>query len=476
MEDEVGMSSIALMFGVWAMTLGAEAQSPSGSTAPTLPDIDQVVAAFEAADRACNGGKGCSDSADSGTLGWGESSWLRNYWEMYELTGQRRWWDKIIDHFNRMIAHMTDHDGDGFKSWQTTTYSVALIRAEALHNRGTATIDVKRAKLFDIKQAHQVTGHRYLIEFADGKTYIIRDATVSKVLSPRAAYESGKPVTVAPQITVTITGGPIQGDTFGIWTTAPGAVEYVVHQGMVLTSVARLIEAALKRPADDPYHKKALESLGVIERHFLEGNEKYWIDTGDGAGAYRFTPDPTERYPNRILPHNQYLALARTWLILADATGKEPYRRRATAMARNFKRALRIVDGAYEWNYWDWIEDGKPGHSGVEDSSHGSIDVGFVVEAARRGVVFDANDTRRLAKTLLDRMWNRSTTDPRFGSHVNTARGDALPVKEWVGLCQWDPKVLDVIATAVMKRCGNADRAVLLPAVLAAKRRMVSTK
>jgi hypothetical protein len=161
---------------------------------------------------------------------------------------------------------------------------------------------------------------------------------------------------------------------------------------------------------------------------------------------------------------------------LADATGKEAYRRRATAMAKNFKRSLRLVDGAYEWNYWDWIEDGKSGHSGVEDSSHGSIDVGFIVEAARRGVVFYADDARRLAKTLLDRMWNRSTTDPQFGSQVNTSKGGELPVRDWTDLCQWDPKILDVIATAVMKRRAGAERATALPMVLAAKRRMNSTK
>jgi hypothetical protein len=251
MEDEVAMSTIAFTFGTWTMVVGANAQTDGGSTAPTLPNIDQVTAAFEAADQGCNGGKGCSESADSGTLGWGESAWLRNYWEMYELTGQTRWWDKIIGHFDRMIANMTDHDGDGFKSWQTKTYSTALIRAEALHNRGTAAIEVKRGKVFDIHQARQITGHRYLVEFVDGQSYTIRDATAAKVLVPRAAYGSGRPITVAPQVLIAITGQPVQGDTFSISTTAPGPVEYVVHQGMVLTPVARFSEVALKRPADD---------------------------------------------------------------------------------------------------------------------------------------------------------------------------------------------------------------------------------
>lgn len=469
------VSAVVLSFG--AILAGPSAQVPAQPVlSPAIPTIEQVVAAFEAADKACNDGKGHSESPDSGTLGWGESTWLRTYWELYELTGQTRWWDKIIEHFERMIAHMTDHDGDGFKSWQTRTYSTALIRAEPLHNRGTATLSVKQAKIFNNEQAREVTGHRYLVEFIDEKTYTVRDATAGKVLVPREPYKSGKSIAVAPHVVITLAGGPVQGDMFSVSTTAPGPVEYVVHQGMVLTPVARFIEAVLKRSPEDRYHVKAREFLAVIERHFLEGNEKYWIDTGDGAGAYRFTPDPTERYPNRILPHNQYLAPARTWLILADATGKALYRQRATAMAKNFKRALRLTEGAYEWYYWDWIENGKPDHSGMEDTSHGHIDVGFVVEAARRGVVFDAEDARRLANTLLGRMWNGSMTDPRFGSHVNTSKGNSLPVVDWIDLCQWDPKVFDVIATAVMTRCDRTEQATLLPTVLAVKQRTCARK
>ena len=443
---------------------------------PELPTLEQVIAAFEAADKACNDGKGRSESPDSASLGWGESSWLRCYWELYELTSQTRWWDKIIEHFDRMLATMTDHDGDGFKSWQTTKYSIALIRAEPMHNRGTAAIAVKQAKLFNGKQARQVAGHRYLIEFIDAKTYAVRDATTAQVLVAKAVYASGQPITVAPHVVVTVTGKPEQGDRFCIWTTAPRPVEYVVHQGMVLTSVARFIEVAIKRPAGDRYRAKAEAYLAAIEKHFLQGNEKSWIDTGDGAGAYRFTPEPTERYPNRILPHNQYLALARTWLVLADVAKNPLFRQRAVAMAKNFKRALRLVDGAYEWYYWDWIENGQPGHSGVEDTSHGHIDVGFAVEAVRRGVVFTDEDGRRLARTLLVRMWDGSTTQPRFGGRVDTKEGDKLPVADWIELGQWDPKAFDLIATATAAQFKPDRSSTRMATVLVAKQRIERAK
>ncbi|MBN1343197.1 MAG: AGE family epimerase/isomerase [Phycisphaerae bacterium] len=459
-------SAIAWILGV---TLAASAP-PAGAARP-LPPVEKLVTDFETADKAHNNGKGDSESPDSSSLGWGESGWLRNYWEVYELTGQTRWWDKIIDHFDRMIAHLTDHDGDGFKSWQTKRYSTALIRAEALHNRGTAAIQVPTPKLFDGKKAAQVADRRYLVEFLDARTFRLRNAATLKVLTDKVSYKSGQAITIAPNVQVTITGKPEQGDTFSIWTTAPRPIEYVVHQGMVLKPVAWFIEAALKRPSGDAYHKKAKDYLAVIEKHFLLGNEKYWTDTGDGAGAYRFTPEPTERYPNRILPHNQYLALARAWLILADATGNDLYRRRAEAMAKNFKRALRDVDGAYEWDYWDWIENGKPDSSRAEDSSHGTIDVGFVIEAARRGVVFTDGDARCLAKTMTSRMWNGSTDAPRFGDRVDTNVGDRLPLVDWVDLGKWDPRIFDLLTAALMAGPETPDRAWRIITLLNARKR-----
>jgi hypothetical protein len=461
------MSSLILTTGLCLFTLG---QARLDAAATRLPDLPQVVAAFESADKACNDGKGLSESPDSSTLGWAESGWLRCYWEMYQLTGQTRWWDKITSHFDRMVANMTDHDGDGFKSWQTTRYSTALVRVEALHNRGTATVMTKQPVIYDIKKAHAVTGHRYLLEFIDRESYRIKDATEPKILIDKARYADGRDLALAGPVTIVIHGHAEPGDTFAVSTTAPAPIEYVVHQGMVLTPLAWFIEAALKRPKDDPYRAKAQAYLAVIEKHFLQGNEKYWLDTVDGAGAYRNSPAPTQRYPNRILPHNQYLALARAWLILADATGNDLFRRRAVAMAKEFKRHLRLVGGAYEWNYWDWTEAGKPDHSSVEDTSHGRIDVGFVVEAVRRGVVFNEVDARRLARTVLDRMWNGSTSDPRFGGRVNTKEGNGVPLYDYIDLCQWEPKLFPLLAAMASRDAGH--RPVRMLTVLAARQHL----
>jgi hypothetical protein len=130
--------------------------------------------------------------------------------------------------------------------------------------------------------------------------------------------------------------------------------------------------------------------------------------------------------------------------VLKDVSRKRLYVDRAERMARNFRRHLQRTGRAYTWHYWDWVEAGNPGHSEAEDTSHGSIDIGFAVEACRRGVVFRDSDLKRFAHTVLDQMWNGSIEDPNIGERVNTREGEGRSIRDWIDLCQWHPKVWDV--------------------------------
>ena len=116
---------------------------------------------------------------------------------------------------------------------------------------------------------------------------------------------------------------------------------------------------------------------------------------------YVFTNNPTQRFPLYSLPHNQYLAPARTCMVLGQLEGYEGAElcaERARMMATYFHDNLRLTDeGAYEWNYWDPLE-GEDVRSYVEDTGHGTIDVGFAAEATRRGVVFTNEDMERFAR------------------------------------------------------------------------------
>jgi hypothetical protein len=121
-------------------------------------------------------------------------------------------------------------------------------------------------------------------------------------------------------------------------------------------------------------------------------------------------------------------------------------------MARNFKRALREKEGCYVWNYHDRVEAGKMLHSRVEDTSHGRIDIAFVVEAIQRGVVFTEADGQRFARTLMDLMWNGSTTKPMFGRYIDTTTKPVFIVNGWIKLCRFDPRIAEIMATGTARQ------------------------
>ena len=97
---------------------------------------------------------------------------------------------------------------------------------------------------------------------------------------------------------------------------------------MILYPVAQFIELALRDESlKARYGEKARAYLDLIEERVLRKQERYWVQMAPGMGAYRFTESSAERFPNRILPHNQYLALGRVYLVLKDVSGRAAVRR-----------------------------------------------------------------------------------------------------------------------------------------------------
>ena len=138
----------AILICVWSVStiwVGEALGQPSGYDKQTL------IESFTGFDRSVNGGKAYSESASSASLAWGESYYLNAYIKMYHVTGDVAWLDKVVEHFDRMVANMSDHDGDGIPAWHTDRYSVSRIRSVALHNRGTAKISPEEDRVTNIR-------------------------------------------------------------------------------------------------------------------------------------------------------------------------------------------------------------------------------------------------------------------------------------------------------------------------------------
>jgi hypothetical protein len=241
-------------------------------------------------------------------------------------------------------------------------------------------------------------------------------------------------------------------------TRAPEPLEYTVHQGMIAYPVAQFIAAAKSNPAlQARFGQEAEAFLAFINKNLFEKNEAEWLDLGDMGGAYRFQPKVTDRFPNRVMPHNQFAALARAWLVLKDVPGAHPLMaQRAEAMVRYFRRHLELEAGknAWRWHYWDWTEYGVPGHSGFEDTSHAAINVSLAVVAARRGVLFTDEDMVRLANTWLKVMWNQDVAKPKMAAAVDGRDPhDFSPLLVgWSELAQWDRQAYDLALQAFLAK------------------------
>ena len=408
-------------------------------------DTEALVEAYARHDARLNCGKGYSESLDSGELGWRESRILMDYVKLFRVTRDTGWLDKVVAHSDRIFGNMADHFGDGHGTWVTPTFSVGLLRTGQMHNRGTGRISPDEERVWVTHGGGVVEDGERIVEFERGRAYRIFEYGTRRVVA-RGSYKPGSPIPALSPFSVTVSGRPKPGDRFWVQTCAGEPAEWIVHQGMFLYPISQFVELVQKnRELRASYGGAASRYLRLIGKQIADKHERDWVDTTRTAGAYRVTPNRTERFPNRLLPHNMYLAMARAYVVLKDVSRKRLYIDRAERMARNFKRALRKTGRAYTWNYWDWTENGEPQHSGVEDIGHGRLDVGFVVEACRRGVVFRDTDLQRFACTMLDQMWNGSMENPEMGARVDTCRGGGKStIWDWIDLCQWHEKVWEV--------------------------------
>ena len=424
-------------------------------------DLPGLIAKYQLVDALERDGIGRSDAKTSGGLGWGEQGYLRRYMMCYFVTHDPYWLDKVIDHFDRMVANLSDPDGDGLLSWQDVDYSVGLVDIQPEGDVGNLFVATPNGdrRVYVKRGGENITGHEYRLEFTSATEFAFTDATEGKPLGT-VAYADPTTFDLLPGTKLKATGVAKQGARFTIKTTAPQPCEYQVHDGMVTYPVAQFIGQVQKRDDLDPkYREKADAYLKLLAEHFVKRWEKTWVEIPPDAGLYVFTDNPTQRFPGYSLPHNQYLAPARTCLTLAALKGYPGAALcadRARKMATYFKRNLRLTaNGAYVWNYWDPLPTETDVKPHIEDIGHGTIDIGFAIAAAHRSLVFNSEDLERLARTYVDVMWNGDKDNPRFGARVDTNQGDRGESWEWIRLAQADFRVWE-LAMALFERSHRA--------------------
>lgn len=409
-------------------------------------DDRALVDRISQADRDDGGGKNHL-AKDSGTLAWSEASALEMFYRMYRVTQDTHWLDRLVSHAD-VILDNSRKDSRGHVGWFTAAYSTAVAEVSAdPANHGTAELTPPSRVLSDAKLASKVAGHTYSVVARDDENLAIRDETAKTDTGTVPKGESKVPIS---EFAFELKGSPRAGDRFTVKTTPPEPTDYLVHDGMILRPIAAFVEVV----KDDPklkakYGANAKRYLEFIEKSIVPKWDSRWREFDGGGGAYIATDLKTHRFPNVVLPHNQYLAFGRVLFPLYRVTGKKAYLDRARKMARLFKSKLTLVDGGYVWNYWDSARaEDAPGRDMCfgEDTSHGAIDVAFAVDAFEAGCVFTREDLDRMANTYAGHIWNQSVEKPLYCKHVDRrldpeGKADCVAVYGWQMLARYCPEV-----------------------------------
>lgn len=422
-----------------------------------------------------------TDTNEHGGLAWGQSYVLAGFIRMYEAYQDTHYLDRLITNIDLVLANrdsvrgVKDYRGLSLPAWRAMApYTAGLVTLKDAD--GTPLLEVRTALTYADNAVATVragTGEgRFTLEVKNNKTNLV--ATFPDLsLDPSAPDYAVRRIFDAFPTPTLVTARELRPSPSGNATPVLGAtpftsqpVVFTVHTGMITYPMASFAKTVFRSPrllAVPAYRRKAVEYLKAA-REAAAVHDDEWRQTDDGHGYFvwnKGTPlgnDGTEQ------PTNQSLALGQTYAELAAATGDPFYRDRATRMARTFARELKVdADDAYVWTYWptfgrvysgfaktddvsEYTPSSNPGQ-GIEDLSHGAIDVEFAAAAFRNHLFYKGQDMARFARTYSK---NLATTGgdgiPTAFQRVNgtgstTSAGQYLQAPRWMAVAQWDDAV-----------------------------------
>jgi hypothetical protein len=437
---------------------------------------------------------------EAGQLGWGESGALSAYLLMYRAHGDAKYLDKIIDHFDRVLANrddargVKDYRGLSLPAWQSaghyTCGAVTLNDA-----RGTPVLSVRTAWRPAAKVTVQV------LAGASPDTFTLRCARGSSAGEVVDAYDNlsmalsdtrfaprhlcerfGEINRDGTRLMITAADLRPPGDASagilaptGPTPMRPQPYVYAVQTGMILQPIAQFVRrvSESKSLSRNPrYRDKAARYLEAVERALEVFDDEWREDEKTGEGWLVWRRGAPVAFDGADQPHNQYLALGSVMLHVSACASTPELRRkysdRATKMARTFKNDLKPAEnGGFSWTYFwtkgrpyngwtaaDDVSDYQPdfvhggrrdGYKSVEDTSHAHIDVTFARWAFDAGLrVFDENDMRAFTATYAKNILRGARASERVDGGGKQGTYDNIAAAG-VQFARWDVSILDKV-------------------------------
>lgn len=175
-------------------------------------------------------------------------------------------------------------------------------------------------------------------------------------------------------------------------------------------------------------------TISIVQPYGLDDSATHWTDGYQTRQASR---------TGFSHPDNKANAVARWLLALSDATGDPQYQQRAARWFRLQRSRMKTrEDGTFSiWNYWepagpwDYKPDGAPKHwVGIHpNAGYYEIDVEAIVDAFEHGIVFTADDLRRLIATAVAEHRNWPALAP-YDRRVQRAFEENMKPDAWGSL------------------------------------------
>ncbi|MCE5230791.1 hypothetical protein LLG95_14535 [bacterium] len=398
------------------LVMAAINTAPAADTAALLKHFDDCGERV----RAARANKASSNL--NGGITWADSYEMDAYLLMYEATQNGDYIDNFVsmaDMVNTARADKSggvDYKGVLHHGWLTDgQYTLGqpatvldkdgkpsfMLQAVAHQDNNSLTIqitpDSKNPKQFSIVVMNLLTGNQ-----VGNWLGLTMDTLEAKVNTPGSVLKVRK------------LGGnvPIAHNPFTLPTQRCVLLSH--QSGRIMVPLAKVAAMIKKYPDMAGLAHRGQMYLTTAEETFAElENEKAWVDQGEG-GYYKIekgAPIWCDGVPDAPYALS---AMGTALLYMNDATGKELYARRATQLATFIKTLITEKDGAAYMDHWygpvnkgwtkaDNISVNTPSFKGEpqpEKIEFLQDTLRFMVECARRKVVFTDADVQAFAKTF----------------------------------------------------------------------------
>ncbi|MDR6783935.1 hypothetical protein ABIE26_002676 [Pedobacter africanus] len=432
---------------------------------------------------------------DASSIAWHEAATLSTLVDMYEATEDPRYLEALARRGDRLLSHrddkrgVTDGSGKSRPAW-SMGYKYVVAKGDLKDQHGKAIISIRSTPYSNNQLTHVEVAHepgrtgRFTLQLRN--EFWNREETFSNLSMDPADERFVEKVVNDPMAPYSTKAGTytdrsnliavkVDGTTLPVvqnMTLQPIPLAYMGYIGIIYTPLLRCAELVKAQPALKHLQPATARFIKAAEESYTDAAARLWRNGPGNNEGYYLTCERGESFPadNVGAPFNFLGKHVCAELALYRLTGKQAYLDRSKKMCQLLKNRLQYhaKSDLYIWNYWyepmttkGWLPEDQlsqnvkyfKGAANVEDISHGALDIAMIVAAQQAGIVFDQQDVKRFANTLLvnvltpDRKSVRRKVDggTEYPAYFQALHG-------WADLAHVNPEVYKAIRQTYLNR------------------------